>query len=291
MSPDHPHPPKSSRQYQPIVSSRLSALFESWTGAPDPSLSGISDRELLESCLVAHSELMRRAKKGSDEATDYVFRLAAYGVQLLTELSKQPSPLLLSISHDTPVWPAWYSPKPSLLEEYRTVWKNLEVGKTCSYNVDSRSKWKVSGDPARKWAFKIVDFVLNVKPNVDGHKTDFPEISVEWTDLWRAPPSKFPILSFPPSGLTARLWLRLKPPEILYAEPHVRDCPLPDLTPEQRARQQKAEHDTRGVKSWMKLRLGSLYENREAVVSGRSIVMAELPFVDSLLDAYRIVRA
>lgn len=39
------------------------------------------------------------------------------------------------------------------------------------------------------------------------------------------------------------------------------------------------------IKSWMLLHIGMLYENRESVVAGVSI--AELPFVDRLLDAYR----
>lgn len=39
------------------------------------------------------------------------------------------------------------------------------------------------------------------------------------------------------------------------------------------------------IKSWMLLRIGLLYENRESAVAGVSI--AELPFVDRLLDAYR----
>ena len=46
-----------------------------------------------------------------------------------------------------------------------------------------------------------------------------------------------------------------------------------------------------GLKAWMKLRIGALYENREEVVSGRSITVTPLSFVDSLLDAYQIVRA
>ena len=46
-----------------------------------------------------------------------------------------------------------------------------------------------------------------------------------------------------------------------------------------------------GLKSWMKLRIGSLYENREDVLVGARIIVIEMPFVDSLLDAYRIVRA
>lgn len=43
-----------------------------------------------------------------------------------------------------------------------------------------------------------------------------------------------------------------------------------------------------GLKSWMKLRIGTLYENREEVISGRSVSIVALPFVDRLLDAYTI---
>jgi uncharacterized phiE125 gp8 family phage protein len=40
------------------------------------------------------------------------------------------------------------------------------------------------------------------------------------------------------------------------------------------------------IKSWMLLRIGMLYENRESVIAGVSI--AEVPHVDRLLDAYRV---
>ncbi|MET3132867.1 putative phiE125 gp8 family phage protein [Oxalobacteraceae bacterium GrIS 1.11] len=43
-----------------------------------------------------------------------------------------------------------------------------------------------------------------------------------------------------------------------------------------------------GVKSWMLLRLGALYENREEVAVGQRIVVLELPFVAGLLDPYVI---
>jgi uncharacterized phiE125 gp8 family phage protein len=39
------------------------------------------------------------------------------------------------------------------------------------------------------------------------------------------------------------------------------------------------------IKNWMLLRIGAMYESREAVAPA---AMAELPFVDRLLDAYRI---
>ncbi|PUA17268.1 phage head-tail connector protein [Glaciimonas sp. PCH181] len=41
-----------------------------------------------------------------------------------------------------------------------------------------------------------------------------------------------------------------------------------------------------GIRSWMLLRIGSLYENREEVAVGQRIVVLELPFVDGLLDPY-----
>jgi uncharacterized phiE125 gp8 family phage protein len=46
-----------------------------------------------------------------------------------------------------------------------------------------------------------------------------------------------------------------------------------------------------GIKQWLLLRIGALYESREEVVSGRSVSVTPMPFVDSLLDPYRIVRA
>lgn len=46
-----------------------------------------------------------------------------------------------------------------------------------------------------------------------------------------------------------------------------------------------------GVKQWLLLRIGVLYENREEVVIGRSVTVTPLPFVDGLLNPYRIVRA
>jgi uncharacterized phiE125 gp8 family phage protein len=41
------------------------------------------------------------------------------------------------------------------------------------------------------------------------------------------------------------------------------------------------------IKTWIKLRVAALYENREEFATGRGIVVAEMPFVDSLLDPYR----
>ncbi|MBF0421900.1 MAG: phage head-tail connector protein [Magnetococcales bacterium] len=44
-----------------------------------------------------------------------------------------------------------------------------------------------------------------------------------------------------------------------------------------------------GIKSWIKLRCGSLYINREEVAILNRGIVAELPFVDGLLDPYRVV--
>lgn len=45
-----------------------------------------------------------------------------------------------------------------------------------------------------------------------------------------------------------------------------------------------------GLKQWLLLRIAALYENREEFVTGRSIVCTPLPFIDGLLDPYRILR-
>lgn len=42
-----------------------------------------------------------------------------------------------------------------------------------------------------------------------------------------------------------------------------------------------------GIRSWMLLRVGSLYENREEVAIGQRLTMAEPAFVNGLLDQYR----
>lgn len=43
-----------------------------------------------------------------------------------------------------------------------------------------------------------------------------------------------------------------------------------------------------GIRQWMLLRIGALYENREEIVVGRALVVAPMPFVDGLLDPYRV---
>lgn len=44
-----------------------------------------------------------------------------------------------------------------------------------------------------------------------------------------------------------------------------------------------------GIKAWMLMRIAALYENREEVAVGARVVVLELPFVDRLLDPYRIL--
>ena len=44
-----------------------------------------------------------------------------------------------------------------------------------------------------------------------------------------------------------------------------------------------------GLKSWMLLRIGSLYQNREEVAAMARGKIDPLPFIDGLLDPYRMV--
>lgn len=44
-----------------------------------------------------------------------------------------------------------------------------------------------------------------------------------------------------------------------------------------------------GIRQWMLLRIGALYENREEIVVGRGITANPLSIAESLLDPYRIV--
>lgn len=44
-----------------------------------------------------------------------------------------------------------------------------------------------------------------------------------------------------------------------------------------------------GIKAWMLLRIGDMFENREAVVMGVRGAVETHPFVDRLLDPYRVV--
>lgn len=43
-----------------------------------------------------------------------------------------------------------------------------------------------------------------------------------------------------------------------------------------------------GIRAWLKLRVAALYENREEVVVGSRITVAELPYVDNLLDPWTV---
>ena len=43
-----------------------------------------------------------------------------------------------------------------------------------------------------------------------------------------------------------------------------------------------------GVKAWILLRVGAMYENREEIAVGSRLVVADLTFVNGMLDAYKI---
>lgn len=43
-----------------------------------------------------------------------------------------------------------------------------------------------------------------------------------------------------------------------------------------------------GIKAWILLRVGAFYENREEISVAQRVTVQELPFVDGLLDPYRI---
>jgi uncharacterized phiE125 gp8 family phage protein len=43
-----------------------------------------------------------------------------------------------------------------------------------------------------------------------------------------------------------------------------------------------------GIKRWMLLRIGGMFENREEIIVGSRIVVADMPFVDRLLDPYTV---
>jgi uncharacterized phiE125 gp8 family phage protein len=45
-----------------------------------------------------------------------------------------------------------------------------------------------------------------------------------------------------------------------------------------------------GIKAWMLMRIGAMYENREEISVGRGISVSPLTFVDRLLDPYLIAR-
>lgn len=45
-----------------------------------------------------------------------------------------------------------------------------------------------------------------------------------------------------------------------------------------------------GLKAWMKMRIGALWQNREEIVVGTRLTIGELPFVDGMLDNFRVNR-
>lgn len=45
-----------------------------------------------------------------------------------------------------------------------------------------------------------------------------------------------------------------------------------------------------GIKSWMLMQIGAMYENRNKFEVGSRLVAVEIPFADRLLDPYRIIR-
>lgn len=45
-----------------------------------------------------------------------------------------------------------------------------------------------------------------------------------------------------------------------------------------------------GIKSWMLMRIGAMYESRLEFEVGARLVAVDIPFVDRLLDPYRIIR-
>lgn len=166
-------PTSNNSSYVPIVSARLNALFEDFQGPPSPQLSGLKNRELLESSLVSLNELFRRARSGQDESADYVFRLATRTTMSLFELIENPLPSLLQIAHSAPLWPSLYSPKPNFLEPYHEALRRLEVGKKTQLNISSKSRWSWHGE-ARGWAAKIHLFVSGTKAAVQAFEYDFP---------------------------------------------------------------------------------------------------------------------
>jgi uncharacterized phiE125 gp8 family phage protein len=43
-----------------------------------------------------------------------------------------------------------------------------------------------------------------------------------------------------------------------------------------------------GLKAWILMRVGAMYENREEIVVGQRVASIDLPFVDRLLDPFRV---
>lgn len=45
-----------------------------------------------------------------------------------------------------------------------------------------------------------------------------------------------------------------------------------------------------GLKAWMKMRIGAMFQNREEISVGTRLTVNELPFVDGMLDNFRVPR-
>jgi len=182
--PGKPDPRQSTpatSTYKPVVSAKLNALFDDNDGPPSPQLSGLNDRQLLESSLISLNELFRRAKAGRDESADYIFRLAMRTTVLLYKLTDKPLPSLLDIAHSAPIWPVLYSPKASFLEPFNEALRRLEVGKHTQLNIDPKSRWSWQGE-ARQWAAAIHLFVSGSKTAAKAFETDFPGKTIPWAD-------------------------------------------------------------------------------------------------------------
>jgi hypothetical protein len=165
------------KPFKPVVSAKLIAQFADHDGPPRPELSSISDMQLLESSLASINELYRRAKSGTDESTDYIFRLATYTTTLLARLAQNPSPLLLDYARRNAMWPFFYSPKAGFLEPYQADLDRLEIGKDCQLNVNPKSRWSWQGE-ARLRAIRIHHFVQYCKTMEQAHKHDNPDVDV-----------------------------------------------------------------------------------------------------------------
>lgn len=51
----------------------------------------------------------------------------------------------------------------------------------------------------------------------------------------------------------------------------------------------EAQDVPQGLKVWMKARIAAMWQNREEIVVGSRLTVAPLPFIDSMLDPYRVV--
>ena len=97
-----------------------------------------------------------------------------------------------------------------------------------------------------------------------------------------SPRWRLPSTPSPPPATTPRAWCR---PGASPGPPRA-TCPRPCRS------SSSAGTPTRpacpeNIKAWIKLRVGSLYANRERWTTGRNITIAPNPFIDCLLDRYR----